>query len=817
MPFNDTDHEITKIDVLKEQKIGEAFDAVAAASIFGVDWANSAELTLALFGGPFYDGSTIIEVDDWEDDLAPSATNYVEATAAGVVSVNQSGFTAGRIQLYEIVTTADGISTFEEKRAFFVHGGNARFSGLTIASGTLTDSAPALNITQTWNDAADTFVGADMNITDTASAAGSILQRWRVAGATMASILKSGAATLAGVLTAAGLTISAAGALGSPSLVMHSSDTTSGLYRPGANQIGLQISGAINTTWLSGAQVIGHTASLNFGSTFPAFQVQGTTTSSAAQSANRWSADTFGPTSFYFKSRGGLGAYTAVQASDVLGNIFFYGADGTAPVAAARLRVFVEGTVSTGVVGANMRLGTANPTTGTLADAVYIDGNQRVGIGAAAPTAKFHVSDTVANSDSFFVRFAGAFNSTVTGAIAGMQFDTTYAPAGASLTTLNHARYTPSINGSSIAVTNFRALSLQVNTTAGYTGQVTNASALNIENGSVAGANPFTNCFGINVAGTTNGSGTTTATIVNTSVNITAITSVSGVGGTMTNSGIAIAMPSGVGAGTQTNYGIQITGNGGTGTAVNWAFFSSSTASSQFAGPVSFAAGAVGAPGIYLSSDTTTGVYRPGANQIAVAVSGAQALLFTGTRIGMNATPTAVSLQVDRNIDGATTSIGVQSSGTVQSGVTASAYGFRSSISTQAAAFTLGGLAHFGVVQGTIGAGSTVTTQYGFFVSSGLTGGATNYAYYSGVNAASGRWNLYMEGTAQNYLAGVTGIGIAASSTATLALAASVAGVSSLRIPHGTAPSSPVDGDVWTTTAGFFIRINGVTKTVTLT
>ena len=38
-----------------------------------------------------------------------------------------------------------------------------------------------------------------------------------------------------------------------------------------------------------------------------------------------------------------------------------------------------------------------------------------------------------------------------------------------------------------------------------------------------------------------------------------------------------------------------------------------------------------------------------------------------------------------------------------------------------------------------------------------------------------------------------------------------------LRLPASTgAPSSPdpVDGDMWTTTAGLFVRINGVTKTV---
>lgn len=32
-----------------------------------------------------------------------------------------------------------------------------------------------------------------------------------------------------------------------------------------------------------------------------------------------------------------------------------------------------------------------------------------------------------------------------------------------------------------------------------------------------------------------------------------------------------------------------------------------------------------------------------------------------------------------------------------------------------------------------------------------------------------------------------------------------------LRLPHGSAPSAPVNGDMWTTSAGLFVRINGVT------
>lgn len=40
---------------------------------------------------------------------------------------------------------------------------------------------------------------------------------------------------------------------------------------------------------------------------------------------------------------------------------------------------------------------------------------------------------------------------------------------------------------------------------------------------------------------------------------------------------------------------------------------------------------------------------------------------------------------------------------------------------------------------------------------------------------------------------------------------ASLSSASSLRLPHGNAPTVPVNGDMWTTTAGLFVHINGVT------
>jgi hypothetical protein len=53
--------------------------------------------------------------------------------------------------------------------------------------------------------------------------------------------------------------------------------------------------------------------------------------------------------------------------------------------------------------------------------------------------------------------------------------------------------------------------------------------------------------------------------------------------------------------------------------------------------------------------------------------------------------------------------------------------------------------------------------------------------------------------------------GATVSSSTAIITTAGTTSVSSLRIPHGSAPTSPVNGDIWTTTSGLFVRINGVT------
>lgn len=53
--------------------------------------------------------------------------------------------------------------------------------------------------------------------------------------------------------------------------------------------------------------------------------------------------------------------------------------------------------------------------------------------------------------------------------------------------------------------------------------------------------------------------------------------------------------------------------------------------------------------------------------------------------------------------------------------------------------------------------------------------------------------------------------------TGKLVTAASAAGAAGFNLPHGAAPTAPVDGDIWTTTAAVLARVNGASKTLAFT
>jgi hypothetical protein len=169
------------------------------------------------------------------------------------------------------------------------------------------------------------------------------------------------------------------------------------------------------------------------------------------------------------------------------------------------------------------------------------------------------------------------------------------------------------------------------------------------------------------------------------------------------------------------NYGFYSTLTAG---AAKWAFYGGSTAKSYFGGPV----------GVGNASPDSAG-----------------AMFMVGGTHPSTAT-TVYAYLLDS---------------TVPTTCTAGYYGFYSTIQTTAAAFAAGGVAHYRAANTTVGAGSSISTVYGFLANTAaISGKATNcYAFYSDVASASNTYQLYMVGTAASFIGQNLYIGSASTST----------------------------------------------------
>jgi hypothetical protein len=133
--------------------------------------------------------------------------------------------------------------------------------------------------------------------------------------------------------------------------------------------------------------------------------------------------------------------------------------------------------------------------------------------------------------------------------------------------------------------------------------------------------------------------------------------------------------------------------------------------------------------------------------------------------IGSAGAATGYAINGGINATGATDAGFLQFAQAIQSDVTATYRGVWSKPSTAAAAFTLTNIRHFQAEGVTVGAGSTVTNQVGFLAQSNLTGATNNYGFQGAIGSGTNRFNLYMNGTAANFLQGRTGIGAGINTT----------------------------------------------------
>ena len=123
-------------------------------------------------------------------------TLYDEASTTRTGQFNLGSITAGQNR---VLTWPDGNGTIARTEDFAAPPAigsttpaAGSFTTLSANNGTLTASAPVLDLSQTWNNSGVTFTGLRFNATDTASAAASNLAEFQLSGTALAAIRKDG-------------------------------------------------------------------------------------------------------------------------------------------------------------------------------------------------------------------------------------------------------------------------------------------------------------------------------------------------------------------------------------------------------------------------------------------------------------------------------------------------------------------------------------------------------------------------------------------------------------------------------------------------
>lgn len=135
-------------------------------------------------------------------------------------------------------------------------------------------------------------------------------------------------------------------------------------------------------------------------------------------------------------------------------------------------------------------------------------------------------------------------------------------------------------------------------------------------------------------------------------------------------------------------------------------------------------------------------------------------------RIGATALVASVKLQIGGTLPSSgASSFNIYMPVTIPAATTSGFTGILSAPSTIAAAFTVSTVTHFQAADVALGAGSAVTTERGFYVPAWVN--APNIRAFMGeIAATAGRYNLFMSGTAANYIEGDLGIGVSSNNAA---------------------------------------------------
>jgi hypothetical protein len=98
----------------KEVTANALFDAASPSTLWGRRASTCSGLTWGFYGG-WFNGA----IANGTIALSASATNYLMAhESTGAVTVNTTGFTAGKIALYSVVTGATAVTSYTDQRSY---------------------------------------------------------------------------------------------------------------------------------------------------------------------------------------------------------------------------------------------------------------------------------------------------------------------------------------------------------------------------------------------------------------------------------------------------------------------------------------------------------------------------------------------------------------------------------------------------------------------------------------------------------------------------------------------------------------------------
>ena len=129
---------IVQSQASKEVTANAFFDAASPATSFGRRQSTTSGLTWGYYGATITVDGALTQIANSTVALTASTTNYVEATRAGVVSKNTTGFTAGSIPLYSVVTGASTVTSYTDYRLQSVPYTGRMAKAMSDANTTLT-------------------------------------------------------------------------------------------------------------------------------------------------------------------------------------------------------------------------------------------------------------------------------------------------------------------------------------------------------------------------------------------------------------------------------------------------------------------------------------------------------------------------------------------------------------------------------------------------------------------------------------------------------------------------------------------------------